>query len=106
LEDEPARKKAAAEAQKAKLEALERKFGLNGGSSGTGASSSGEPEILAGKKHRFDDTEYLEKSREIVEGVKSAVSIGTFYTVCFVSGCRRSPWIRFVKEEKEIEDHS
>jgi hypothetical protein len=81
LEDEPARKKAAAAAQKAKLEALERKLGLNPGSSdspGAGPSSSkpGEPDVLAGKKHRFDDTEYLEQSRDIVDGVKSAVAAG------------------------------
>ncbi|CDZ96584.1 Uncharacterized conserved protein [Phaffia rhodozyma] len=29
---------------------------------------------IAGKKHRFDDTEYLEQSREINENVRSAVS--------------------------------
>jgi hypothetical protein len=33
-------------------------------------------EVMSGKKHRFDDTEYLEQSREIVDNVKSAVSIG------------------------------
>ena len=73
LEQEPARKKAASEAQRAKLEALERKLGLdkNGGPSG-----SGEPETLAGKKHRLDDTEYLEQSREIVDNVKNAVAAG------------------------------
>jgi uncharacterized sporulation protein YeaH/YhbH (DUF444 family) len=70
LEDEPARKKAAAEAQKAKLEALERKLGITAGGSGA------DPEPLAGKKHRFDDTEYIEQSREIVDTVKSAVAVG------------------------------
>ena len=87
LEDEPARKKAAAEAQKAKLEALERKLGISGGSNdgGPSSSNSGEPEVLAGKKHRFDDTEYLETSREIVDGVKSAVSNGKFSLLCLIS---------------------
>lgn len=65
LEAEPARKKAAAEATKTKLEQLERKL----------ASSE---DVVEGKKRRFEDTEYIEQSREIVENVKSAVSIGTF----------------------------
>jgi hypothetical protein len=47
------------------LEALERKLGIDG---------SGEP--AAGKKRRFDDTEYLEQSKEIVDTVKSAVTAG------------------------------
>jgi len=82
LEGEPARKRAAAEAQKAKLEALERKLGVDGQSANrgnaTGPSNSNgaEPEMLSGKKHRFDDTEYLEQGREIVDNVKSAVTVG------------------------------
>jgi len=60
LESEPERKKAAKEAEKAKLEALERKLG----------------EPPAGKKHRLDDTEYLEQRREIVDNVKNAVTAG------------------------------
>ncbi|KII89639.1 hypothetical protein PLICRDRAFT_107939 [Plicaturopsis crispa FD-325 SS-3] len=78
LENEPARKKAAAEAQKAKLEALERKLGISP-SNGEGSSSTAkpaEPEQLVGRKHRFDDSEYLEQSRELVDGVRSAVSAG------------------------------
>ncbi|KAI0261541.1 telomere stability and silencing-domain-containing protein [Gloeopeniophorella convolvens] len=73
LEQEPARKKAAAEAQRAKLEALERKLGID---KDAGPSSNGEPAQVAGKKHRFDDTEYLEQSRELVDNVKSAVAAG------------------------------
>jgi hypothetical protein len=83
LEGEPARKRAAADAQKAKLETLEKKLGVTPSSSSTEeprASTSkvndGVPEPLAGKKHRFDDTEYLEQSRDIVDGVKSAVTAG------------------------------
>ena len=72
LEQEPARKKAAAEAQRAKLEALERKLGIEGGA---GSSSNGNAQV-AGRKHRFDDTEYLEQSRELVDSVKSAVTAG------------------------------
>lgn len=32
---------------------------------------------LAGKKHKFDDAEYLEQSREINESVRGAVAVGT-----------------------------
>lgn len=73
LEQEPARKKAAAEAQRAKLEALERKFGID---KDAGPSSGGDSAQAAGKKHRFDDTEYLEQSRDLVDNVKSAVTAG------------------------------
>ncbi|KAF9243551.1 telomere stability and silencing-domain-containing protein [Melanogaster broomeanus] len=66
MENEEERKKAVAEAKKAKLENLERKI----------ASASGDSGALAGKKHRFDDTEYLEESREMVDNVKSAVTAG------------------------------
>ncbi|KZP27451.1 hypothetical protein FIBSPDRAFT_853638 [Athelia psychrophila] len=76
LEGEPARKRAAAEAQKAKLEALERKLGITPSAPGGASASGSAPEPLAGKKHRFDDTEYLEQSREIVDSVKSAVAAG------------------------------
>lgn len=68
MESEDDRKKAATEAKKAKLEALERKI----------ASVSGDPESSVGKKHRFDDTEFLEESQEIIDNVKSAVSAGLY----------------------------
>ena len=73
---EPARLAAKAEAQRAKLEALERKLGIDPSSSSS-PKSLGDPstDILAGKKHRFDDTEYLEKTEELKEGVKNAVSM-------------------------------
>ena len=73
LEQEPARKKAAAEAQRAKLEALERRLGID---KDAGPSSSGDSAQVAGKKHRFDDTEYLEQSKELVDNVKSSVAAG------------------------------
>ncbi|KAI9512966.1 telomere stability and silencing-domain-containing protein [Russula earlei] len=75
LEQEPARKKATVEAQRAKLEALERKLGIDG-DAGPGSSSSADPTQVAGRKHRFDDNEYLEQSRELVDNVKTAVTAG------------------------------
>ena len=75
LEQEPARKKAAAEAQRTKLEALERKLGID---SAGASSSNGDPTQVAGRKHRFDDNEYLEQSRELVDSVKNAVTAGQF----------------------------
>jgi len=70
---EPERLAAKADAQRAKLESLERKLGIDPSTS----SSSTTPgdDVLAGKKHRFDDTEYLEKTEELKEGVKNAVSM-------------------------------
>jgi len=70
IESEPARKKAEAEAKKAKLEALEKKLGI-----------SRDEESGQNKKRRLDDDEYIEQSKEIVENVKSAVSAGivSFY---------------------------
>ncbi|CAE6426695.1 unnamed protein product [Rhizoctonia solani] len=72
LETEPERKKAAVEEKRAKLEALEKQLGIAPGES----SKDGESSARAGQKHRFDDTEYLEQSREITDGVKSAVAAG------------------------------
>ncbi|KAH9836685.1 telomere stability and silencing-domain-containing protein [Rhodofomes roseus] len=70
--NEPLRKKKAQqEAQRAKLEALEKKLGIV--HSADGSKTSSEP--LAGTKHHLDDTEYLEQSREIVDNVKTAVSV-------------------------------
>ncbi|EJU04753.1 hypothetical protein DACRYDRAFT_93191 [Dacryopinax primogenitus] len=74
LESEPLRQKAAKEAQKAKLEKLERELG---GTPGNAESSKLEDtSVVAGKKHRFDDIEYLKQSEEIVDSVKSAVVAG------------------------------
>lgn len=80
LESEPERLAHKAEVQKAKLEALEKKLGIESASASSSAIAgpskvSSDPPVLAGKKHRFDDTEYLEQSRELVDGVKSAVSL-------------------------------
>ena len=80
LESEPERLKAQQEEKRAKLEKLERKLGIgldaNGSPRGEGPSSGG--------KRRFDDTEYIEQSRDIVDSVKSAVTAGespSFLTV-------------------------
>ena len=67
IESEPVRKKAEAEAKKAKLEALEKKLGI-----------SKDGESSQDKKRRLDDDEYIEQSKEIVENVKNAVSLGIF----------------------------
>jgi Silencing defective 2 N-terminal ubiquitin domain len=97
LESEPERLAAKAEAQRAKLEALERKLGIEPSSSKSAEVGSGEPSrsgatdtppVLAGKKHRFDDTEYIEQSRELTENVKSAVSAGAFFVPHFLPSSR------------------
>ncbi|KAI5122541.1 hypothetical protein M0805_005268 [Coniferiporia weirii] len=72
LESEPERKKAQQEAQRAKLEKLERRLGING----NGKDKEKTDDTPAGVKRRFDDTEYLEQSRDIVDNVKNAVAAG------------------------------
>jgi len=71
LESEPQRKKAVADARKAKLVSLERQIEMAGGS-----GSGKEPEKVAGTKHRFEDTEFLEQTREMTESVRDAVAAG------------------------------
>lgn len=75
IENEPARLAAKAEAERIKLETLERKLGITPASSSSKSDPSVSAEVLSGKKHRFDDTEFLEKSNELKEGVKNAVSV-------------------------------
>ncbi|KAF5341945.1 hypothetical protein D9611_001519 [Ephemerocybe angulata] len=80
LETEPERLAARAEAQKAKLEALEKKLGITPAANGEGSSSAPltpdqiAEHVLAGKKHKFDDTEYIDQTKELSENVKSAVA--------------------------------
>lgn len=76
MASEPERKKAVAEARKAKLEALEKKLGIDP----SGGASTSKPEP---PKRRFDDTAFLEETREIVDGVKDAVAAGksTHFTI-------------------------
>ncbi|KAL1744706.1 telomere stability and silencing-domain-containing protein [Schizophyllum fasciatum] len=83
LEAEPERAAAKAEAQKAKLQALERKLGLEHAGGSGEASGSKRPATdgdtaPAPKKKRFDDTEYLEQTRELTDGVRSAVAAGVY----------------------------
>ncbi|CAG7849078.1 SubName: Full=Uncharacterized protein {ECO:0000313/EMBL:CCA67071.1} [Serendipita indica DSM 11827] len=70
IENEPARRKAAQDQQKAKLEKLEKQLGIT-----PGGSKDGQP-AHAGMKRRLDDTEFLEESQELVDNVKSAVVEG------------------------------
>ena len=75
IESEPLRKKAQQDAQKAKLEALEKKLGIDR----AGGAAPSAP--LAGKKHRLDDADYVEESREIVDNVKNAVAASTLTVI-------------------------
>ncbi|BEI83255.1 hypothetical protein CcaverHIS002_0311230 [Cutaneotrichosporon cavernicola] len=55
--------------ERSKLEALERKLGVSSN------ADVGEVDVeeLARKKHKFDDSKFLEESREIKDNVRSAV---------------------------------
>jgi hypothetical protein len=63
---------------KAKLEALERTLGI---SASAGEKREAEPDLLeiASKRHKFEDSAFLEESRELKEGVRNAVSAGEFW---------------------------
>jgi hypothetical protein len=90
LESAPALRAAAKAAEKAKLEALERQLGINAAESSASTSTEAGPssssgskriadvdlEELAKKKHKFEDSKFLEESREINDNVRSAVSAG------------------------------
>ena len=94
MENEDERKKAAAEAKKAKLETLEKKI----------AAVSADPESSAGKKHRFDDTEFLEESREIIDNVKSAVSTGWYTPPSKCELVTERTFVRLAQEEEKGQD--
>jgi len=70
IEKEPERLAAKAEAERVKLETLEKKLGIDP----KGTASGSTTEVASGRKHRFDDTEFLEESNQLREGVRSAVS--------------------------------
>ena len=54
---------------------MELKLGIEPPSSSTKPSDPNlAPDVFAGKKRRFDDTEYLEQSRDLKDGVKNAVA--------------------------------
>lgn len=84
IESEPLRKQAEKEAKRAKLEALERKLGIDP------KNPSGSSEPLAGKKHRLDDSEFLNEHQEIVDNVKSAVAAGMLHADFATSLCSYS----------------
>jgi hypothetical protein len=77
--------RAAAQAsEKAKLEALERSLGITRPDTAASTSETTDGETgkkrqagdVARKKHRFEDTGFFEESREINDGVRSAVAAG------------------------------
>lgn len=72
IKSEPDRKAAAATAAQERLDALNQEI----------ARLDGE----TGSKRRLEDTEYIEESREIVEGVRDAVKEGTFVAFLGLSG--------------------
>lgn len=104
VESKEKAQKSTLEAQKAKLQTLERQLGIQPSSSGTsgiGSSTAAEtsnpaaassstasiskPAVvsadvdvtkIAQKRHRFDDNQYFETSREINDSVRSAVTAG------------------------------
>ncbi|ORY29135.1 telomere stability and silencing-domain-containing protein [Naematelia encephala] len=82
LESAPALRAQTLAAEKAKLEAIERSLGISAPGEGEGSSSSVKRlaevdlEELARKKHKFDDNQFLEESREINDNVRSAVAAG------------------------------
>lgn len=105
VESKEKAEKSIIEARKAKLQTLERQLGVQSSSSGTAGigSSAGGPsdstispvptasipkapatsaEVdvskVSQKRHRFDDNQYFETSREINDSVRSAVTAGTF----------------------------
>jgi hypothetical protein len=89
LESAPALRAAAQANDKARLEALERSLGITQPSSSSSSSTPNEAmkrsasdvdlEELAMKKHKFEDNQFFEESREIKDNVRSAVAAGSFY---------------------------
>lgn len=112
VESKEKSQKTTLDTQKAKLAALEKQLGIQTSSStatGLGAAtSSNAPEAgssqnpsaskgassasaadvdvtkIAQKRHRFEDNQYFETSREINDGVRSAVTAGMYFG-CFPS---------------------
>ncbi|KAF8575169.1 hypothetical protein K439DRAFT_1545535 [Ramaria rubella] len=99
LESEPERKKAAAEARKAKIESLERQLGIDASS-----SKGKEDDKATGAKRRFDDTEFIEQSRDIVDSVKSAVALGSSVHTIFLIYLPADTCCRSLEKEKESQD--
>ncbi|KAL7421458.1 hypothetical protein Q5752_004345 [Cryptotrichosporon argae] len=70
LESESTLRAQAKAAEAARLEALERALGVSAGTS----LADVDVEKVARDRHRFDDHKFIEESREINDGVRSAVS--------------------------------
>lgn len=83
LESAATRDKAEIQAAKDRLADLERQLGISPGQSGAGPSTQTKADLeeVAKKRHRFDDHEFLEESREINDNVRNAVSAGEFSVV-------------------------
>lgn len=80
LESSANRDKTALAEAKERLAAIERELGFAPGSNGDGNAEAGPSNedlaAVARKRHRFDDHEYLEESREINDTVRNAVTAG------------------------------
>lgn len=100
LESEPERKKAQQEAQRAKLQALERKLGIDSKSKG-----KEKEETSSGVKRRFDDTEYIEQSKDIVDNVRSAVTAGMYFLLKLFTRTQIEA-LSYVEEEEESQGHA
>lgn len=91
LESEPALRAQAQAVEKAKLEALERKLGINAAESSEDGAKRKIEDVdlaeLARKKHKFEDNKFLEESREINDNVRSAVSAGKHPFLMFRCAC-------------------
>ena len=128
LEAAPALRAAAQAADKAKLAALERALGItseesselraipeddNGESSASGSRpaangtkkrlSDVDIEEIARKKHKFEDNQFFEESREINENVRSAVAAGELGPFP-ARLCAELILLRPVEEEEKAED--
>lgn len=74
---------------------MEKKLGITPG------GSSSPPDPLAGKKHRLEDTEYIEQSKDIVENVKSAVSVGAYISQLFECAHLLTLGVAMLKKKKK-----
>jgi hypothetical protein len=64
----------------------------------------GNSDQAVGQKRRLDDTEYLEQSREIVDGVKSAVTAGLIVLLHILKRHSNSSYSD-AQEKEESQDH-
>ena len=74
---------------------MERKLGIDP------SNPSGSTEPVAGKKHRLDDTEFLNEHQEIVENVKSAVAAGLSFMCWFIISILINQCLGLMKKKKK-----